>query len=114
MRNLVSDMLVGLNHNRAASVDEFELLSVVADPACMDTRNTEFPSKVILESNHRDTEERVEKDVKPIFLVKLVSFHVGDRTDHFPCDKNSCTDETVADSFQGFDDCVWKLIIGFL
>ena len=49
MGDFGSDMFVCFNDNRAASVDEFELLSVVRHTACMHTGDTKFPAKIVLE-----------------------------------------------------------------
>lgn len=91
MRNLVSDMLISLYNDRAARIYEFEFISIVRNSAGMNTGDTKFPSKVIFESNQSDANERVEKDVKSVFLVEFFSFHVWAWSYNLSKCKHACT-----------------------
>lgn len=55
MRNFISDMFISLDYNWTASVDKLKLFSIVTYPTRMNTRDTEFPSEIILESDKCDT-----------------------------------------------------------
>lgn len=55
MGYFVSNVFVSFDHYWTACVDKSKLMPIVGDAACMYTGNTQFPSKVVLESDECDT-----------------------------------------------------------